>query len=178
MGVGSGENWGPQQLQQSLVVRDVNSWRLGFTFPSFRSSLHASLPVSAKLALDINAASWTIKEWKKRTALFYSMHRTTELKVQKNCRCRGKGRTAWTSWDNKYVQGEKKKKKNNWACVYVTIVRLWEYFSLWRHDWLPEVSGSRTILCHFPTICHRAEVTCGICLDRQPHSLRSYHGVY
>lgn len=65
--------------------------------------------MSAKLALDINAASWTIKEWKKRTALFYSMHRTTELKVQKNCRCRGKGRTAWTSRDNKYVQGEKKK---------------------------------------------------------------------
>lgn len=47
----------------------------------------------------------------------------------------------------------------------------WEYFSLWRHDWLPEVSGSRTILCHFPPFATEQRWHVAYALTDNPPSL-------
>lgn len=150
------KNWCPHCLR--LVVGDANSWCLGFTFPSFSITHCVSLVTLAELAFGtVDTASWTSRNNKKKKRGGYFTHFTVlhDLKSFRNA----EGRVWLLGQDNKYVQRRKKKKKHTKKlslCVCHHRATFQEYFSLWRHDWLPEVSGSGTTPCHF-FLCHETE---------------------
>lgn len=130
----------PFPLFRSLIV--FHSWRL----QSWLSAL-STQPVEQA----------GIIRKKKRGGYFTHFTVLHDLKSFRNA----EGRVWLLGQDNKYVQRRKKKntQKKLSLCVCHHRATFQEYFSLWRHDWLPEVSGSGTTPCHFFFVPRNRTVT-------------------